>query len=379
MPMCPPLSSRAACAASFGDYFRRDLRPNRHMHRPNRLDTRLTTLLGAALALTAGGTATRAQATPGMRPPANETMDARARRYESWASTNRDPSARLSRVVLWECATCPEMVIVPSGDFTIGSPTDEPGRGTDEGPQRRMSIERPFAVSRFEITRGEYKVFLRETGHAVRGNCVTDRAKPGTWAPEPNTTLFDPGFEQADDHPVVCVSWDDAKAYVAWLNRRTSGGYRLLTGSEWEFAARAGSTATYPWGPNVSDGCPHANTADSTIGRKYPTWTVAACDDGALHTSPVGAYHPNALGLYDMIGNAQEWVEDCATDSYDSLPPAGHADLTGDCARRVVRSSSWGTQPKDNRVANRVRYPRGQVDDSVGIRVAKTLADAAIR
>jgi formylglycine-generating enzyme len=317
------------------------------------------------LALALAADTTHAQPTV-----ANESSGARLRRFTLWRAANPADTGSIR----WECADCPEMVIVPAGSFTIGSPGDEAGRGKDEGPQRKISIDRPFAVSRYEITLGEYRTFLRETKHPVRGNCVTDRANPGTWAAEPNATLMDPGFAQGEDHPVVCVSWDDARAYVAWLNARTSGGYRLLTEAEWEYAARAGTTAAYPWGPGVSDGCPFANITDASFSRKYPTNTVATCDDYALNTTRVGSYGPNAFGLYDMIGNAQEWVEDCATDSYDTVPPDGRPNLTGDCARRVVRSSSWGTLPKDNRVANRVRYPRDLLDDSVGIRVAKTLA-----
>jgi len=320
----------------------------------------------AALGLlisTAAASAQSQAATP------SEFAATRARRYEAWRARGAD-----STVAIWDCALCPEMVIVPAGAFLIGSPEDEPGRGKDEGPRRQITIPRPIAVSRFEITLGEYDAFLRESGHPVQGNCVTDRANHGTWAPDTRTTLRDPAFAQTLDHPVVCVSWDDAQAYVAWLNARTSGGYRLLTEAEWEFAARAGTTDTYPWGPDVSDGCPYANNADASIGARYPTWPVARCDDHALHTAPVGSYLPNRFGLYDMIGNVQEWVEDCATQSYDTLPADGRADDSGDCARRVVRSSSWGTLPKDNRVANRVRYPRGQTDDSVGIRVAKSLA-----
>jgi formylglycine-generating enzyme required for sulfatase activity len=125
----------------------------------------------------------------------------------------------------------------------------------------------------------------------------------------------------------------------------------------------------------VNGGCGLANITDASFTRKYPQVAVATCDDLALNTTRVGSYGPNAFGLHDTIGNVQEWVEDCATDSYDSMPLDGRANPTGDCARRVVRSSSWGTLPKDTRVANRVRYPRGQTDDSVGIRVAKTLPD----
>jgi formylglycine-generating enzyme required for sulfatase activity len=370
--------------------------------------TPTSAVLATVLAMSITAAASMAQAPEGGRRSADTTLATRIRRYEAWRASNHDIDTRIPRIVaetrdslaayrqnaaagesladpsrifrtpgagviIWDCAVCPEMIVVPAGVFTMGSPEDEPGRGADEGPRKRVSIPAPLAVSRYEITLGEYEVFLRETGRPVQGNCVTDRAKPGTWSPEPKTTLRDPGFPQAPDHPVVCVSWDDAQAYVTWINARTSGSYRLLTEAEWEFAARAGTTATYPWGPDVNDGCLDANITDATIGAMYPSWTTATCDDRALHTAPVGSYRPNGFGLYDMIGNAQEWVQDCATTSYETLPSDGRADDSGDCSRRVVRSSSWGTLPKDNRVANRVRYPGGLVDDSVGIRVARDL------
>lgn len=275
--------------------------------------------------------------------------------------------------MIWECVDCPQMIVVPAGAFEIGSPLEEPGRGVDEGPLTVVKIPQPFAVARFEITRGEYEAFLRATGRPVLGGCVTDRAKPGEWAPHPEMSLRDPGFPQGDDHPVVCVTFDDAQAYVAWINGRTSGGYRLLSEAEWEYVARAGTRSAYPWGSDAGGGCADANGADQTIGDVFPDWKVAGCRDGAMRTAPVGRYRPNPFGLHDLIGNVGEWVADCATQSYEALPRDGSANLTGDCARRVVRSGSWGSQVKDYRVANRIRYPVGQVDDSIGIRLAKSL------
>jgi formylglycine-generating enzyme required for sulfatase activity len=343
-------------------------------------------------------------------PPPHETTAEREHRYATWRASHADVAKRTHRVVaetaalvadhrkkatveegdprtlasvlfstrdtgtmVWDCAQCPQMTIVPAGVFTIGSPDDEPGRGKDEGPQRRVSVAHAFALSRFEITRGEYETFVRATTRPIAGGCVTDRVKKGDWVPDPNTNLRDPGFTQEDNHPVICVSWDDAQAYVAWLNTPVDRGYRLPTEAEWEFAARAGTTGTYPWGSDAKDGCADANVADATMGRKYPEYAVAACRDGALNTSAVGSYRPNAFGLYDLIGNVEEWVEDCATSNYDALPADGSAYREAVCAKRLVRSGSWGSLPKDNRVANRIRYPAAQVDDSIGIRVAQTL------
>lgn len=371
-------------------------------------------LLIATLAVTVPpfGSARASDAEADAPPPAHESDSAREKRFAAWRATYTEDvvdrvvdetrklvDAYRARVangageaptaaptilrtadtgaMLWDCATCPQMVIVPAGSFTIGSPPDEPGRTADEGPQRRILLAYPFAVSRFEITRGEYEAFVRATGRPVLGGCLTDRAKMGEWAPEPNTTLRDPGFEQQDNHPVLCVNWDDAQAYVAWLNAQSGGGYRLLSEAEWEYVARAGTTATFPWGPSADDGCADANLGDATMHDKYARvlsdYPLAACRDGALNTAPVGSYRANAFGLHDLIANTGEWVEDCATMSYDTLPADGSADVGGDCSRRIVRSGSWGSQIKDTRVANRTRYPVSHVDDSIGIRVAKTL------
>lgn len=303
-------------------------------------------------------------------PPA--TSAGRTALYRRWRAT---PSSRIETAgaLVWDCPMCPQMVVVPPGEVLIGTPNDEPGRGADESPQRVVRLSKPFQVGRFEVTRGEYEAFLTRTKRAVQGGCVTDRAKKGEWAPYPAANLRDPGFAQDDRHPVVCVTWSDAKAYVAWLNSNTRGGYRLLSEAEWEYVARAGSHAAYPWGADAGGGCRDANGADQTIGDLYPTWNVAGCRDGAIHTSAVGSYRANRFGLFDLIGNVGEWLEDCATLSYEALPDDGSPNMTGDCARRIVRSGSWGSQVKDYRVGNRIRYPIGQVDDSIGIRVARTL------
>ncbi len=271
-----------------------------------------------------------------------------------------------------DCDVCPEMVVVPAGSFTIGSPSGEAGRGEDEAPQREIRFDRPFAVGRYEVTRGQYEAFLKDSGHPVSGNCVTDRRKPGHWAPDAATNFHDPGFGQTANHPAACVSWNDAVAYVAWLNRRTRGGYRLLTEGEWEYAARAGSATAYPWGPGIDDGCAHMNGYDRVIlqakGNLYEGETVAFadCSDGYLNTAPVGSFRPNAFGIHDMIGNVGEWVTDCATTSYAS-------ETVPDCSKRMVRGGSWGTQPRQLRSAERIRYRPTDVDDSIGIRVAKSL------
>jgi formylglycine-generating enzyme required for sulfatase activity len=300
-------------------------------------------------------------------PPAGETNAQRTARYEIWRTSAHDPALR------WDCAWCPEMTVVPAGAFTIGSPAGEPARRDDEGPQRRITFAGPMAIGRYEITRNEYEAFLRATGHPVGVGCLTDRETQGTWTMDRVSTLRDLGFPQAGNHPVACVTWEDAQAYVAWLNRQAPGmDFRLLTEAEWEYAARAGSATIFPWGDDPNQGCPWSNGVDRTPLAKYPTWVATTCSDGALNTAPVGSYRPNAFGLYDMIGNVAEWVQDCTATSYATLPAAGPYDPPG-CDRRINRGGSWGSTIPNLRVADRFRQPPGHRDDSIGIRVMRPL------
>ena len=276
-----------------------------------------------------------------------------------------------------DCAECPEMIVAPAGRFTLGSPASEAGRGADEGPQTVIEISSPLAVSRHEITRGQYEAFVRVTKRGVSGNCITDRRKSGDWKPDPQTNYRDPGYAQTRGHPVACVTWNDAKAYAAWLSSMTGKTYRLLSEAEWEYLARAGSTTAYPWGDSVADGCAFMNGTDATFRKKYSHLPyvkseLEACSDGALNTAPVGSYRPNAFGIYDMIGNVGEWVEDCTHPSYEGLD-RNAAPRGGDCPKRVVRGGSWGTIARQLRVAERLNYAPTDADDSIGIRVAREL------
>jgi formylglycine-generating enzyme required for sulfatase activity len=271
-------------------------------------------------------------------------------------------------IILPACTSLPEMVVIPAGTAIVGASADDPFKNPDELPERRIVIREPFAVSRYEITRDQYAAFVRATHRPVGGDCLTDRVKTGDWQIDANTTFRDPGFAQAGNHPVACVSWEEAQAYVAWLNAQTSGGYRLLTETEWEYVARGGATQNfvYPWGNDAARGCPFANIFDRTAMKKYAAIDTSGykvfdpmgCDDGVLNTSPVGSLQPNAFGVYDMIGNVAEWVDGC-------FDPA--------CARRFIKGGSWGSLAHNSRIAERIAYSPTHRDDSIGIRVARTL------
>jgi sulfatase modifying factor 1 len=283
-----------------------------------------------------------------------------------------------------ECAYCPEMVTVPAGTAILGAAAGDRFRNVDELPERRIDVAAPFAVGRYEVTRAQYQAFVQATGRAVGGDCLTDRVKRGTWVVDAGTNFRDPGFPQTDADPVACVNWEEAQAYVDWLNTRTSGGYRLLTEVEWEYVARAGATrnTVYPWGDDPGGGCPFANGFDRTAMATYAgadtsghkVFDPLLCADGWLNTAPVGSLAPNALGVHDMIGNVGEWVGDCYRAAREegaaSGPPTAAADI---CARRLAKGGSWGTLAHNLRTAERLPYAATHRDDSIGFRVAKTL------
>lgn len=260
-----------------------------------------------------------------------------------------------------ECENCPDMVVVPAGAFTMGSPMDETDRADFEGPQHTVKIARPFAVGKFHVTRDQFATFVHETGYQTSSSCTTFKDGKVLQASWDN-----PGFVQEGSHPVVCVGWDDANAYVKWVANKTGKAYRLLSEAEFEYARRGQKTlGKYPrfwFGNDKKDTCRYANGHNTQ------------CDDGFEFTSPVGHYPPNAFGLFDMAGNAGQWVADCWHDSYAGAPADGSAWTTA-CnliTTHLARGSSWTSSSTDMRDA--ARFPEAEAYSSKGFRVARTLS-----
>jgi formylglycine-generating enzyme required for sulfatase activity len=231
---------------------------------------------------------------------------------------------------------CPTLVVVPAGSFTMGSPESEKGKD-DERPQHEVTFAKPFAVGKFDVTFAEWDACVEA------GACP--RASDGGWG--------------RGGRPVINVSWDDTKLYVAWLSRLTGKEYRLLSEAEWEYAARAGTTTRYYWGDDIGKGDANCDGCGSQWDFKQ--------------TAPVGSFKPNAFGLYDMHGNVLRWVEDCYHSSYTAAPSDGSAWTTGDCSSRVLRGGNWSGDEWVLRSAFRVGNPNDFRDDGRGFRLGRTL------
>ena len=272
-----------------------------------------------------------------------------------------------------DCPECPEMVVLPAGSYQMGSPSDEQGR-INEGPVHEVTIAAPFAIGRYEVTVAEFRRFVDDADYMAGRSRVTYEA--GEWVNHTHRGWRNPGFGQSGRHPVACVSWDDAQAYTAWLSRETGEEYRLPSESEWEYAARAGTAMARYWGEGESGQCRHANGADTSLEEGYSSWSVpvASCEDGHVNAASVGSFAANDWGLHDMLGNVGELVEDCWNDSYKGAPSDGSGWESGDCAERVGRGGSWASSPPVLRAANRVRFATDNRHNSLGFRVARTLA-----
>jgi formylglycine-generating enzyme required for sulfatase activity len=287
--------------------------------------------------------------------------------------------------VFRDCRGCPEMVVVPAGSFVMGSSDAEtlregmqPEARVREQPVHTVNLGKPFAVGKFELTRGEYAAFAEATKRDPGSVCTTwDQAK-NLWQDVPGATWRAPGFPQTDRDPVTCVSYDDAQAYAGWLSAKTRKSYRLITEAEWEYMARASTTTSRYWGDDTEQICRHANVSDRTASDAHPALLddpgrAVPCRDGYVYTAPVGRYSANPFGIHDVIGNVWEWVEDCYSATYEGAPTDGSAWILPACDRRVVRGGGWYARNYFNRSAARSRELPGSRMGTLGIRLVREL------
>ena len=261
--------------------------------------------------------------------------------------------------VFRDCDVCPEMVEIPPGTFIMGTRERDvayhPGR-----PQHEVNIEYAFAVGVYEVTFDEWDA------------CVGD-GECGGYVPP------DLGWGRAG-HPVINVSWEDAWNYVDWLTQRTGEEYRLLSEAEWEYVARAGTRTARYWGQSDSGQCQYANGYDADAHKELERelhWP-AECSDGWTFTAPVGSFRPNGLGLYDVLGNVNEWVDDCYNATYEGAPTDGSSWQSGECSFPVLRGGSWLEHPELLLSSSRSRSLGGSAGrNNDGFRVARNLSPAS--
>jgi len=268
--------------------------------------------------------------------------------------------------VFKDCDDCPEMVVVPAGQFVMGASSGEEERENlpkelqdRSQPQHRVDVRR-FAAGKFSVTRAQYEVFVNATGRKSDGCYVWTGSK---WEIDLGKDWRNPGYAQDERHPVACMNWDDASAYVQWLSQKTGKSYRLLSESEWEYAARAGTTTYRYWGDDGNMSCAYANGGDQAAKTQVPgasNWAVASCNDGYAHTAPVGSFQPNRFGLYDMLGNIWQWTQDCWNGNYSAAPTDGSG-------------GSWYNGTRYLRSSSRYGFTTAGRDSRGGFRVAKTL------
>jgi formylglycine-generating enzyme required for sulfatase activity len=280
-----------------------------------------------------------------------------------------------------DCSDCPEMVVVPAGRFSMGLSPQEAERDLkllsrsevesfkyvfkEEQPLHSVGIAQPFGMGRYLVTRGEFAAFVRETGYEPLRGCAIFANR---YRPNPVAGWRAPGFTQTDKDPVVCVSWKDAQAYVAWLNGKVrkpssagqDGPYRLPSEAEWEYAARGGTRTVWWWGDAISSN----DAACEGCGNQW--------DD--KQPAPVGTFFPNPFGLFDILGNVWEWTEDCWNLNYEGAPVDGSPWTSGKwCHVRTIRGGSFGSRPWVIRPTRRTSWGLDQPANLIGFRVAKAL------
>lgn len=255
------------------------------------------------------------------------------------ADLNSPPKIwRVSEAIdeVWDAPDAPLMVVVPAGEYTMGPSATERHEYGEMTPRMRVRIGYAFAMSKYPVTVQEFRKFAITTGYDPGGECQLDEAATrhdGKWS--------NPGYDQTDDMPVVCINSDDAEAYVTWLSSVTGQSYRLPAEAEFEYARRAGTTTSYWWGDEIGSNNAVCNACGSAWDDKWP--------------APVGAFKANPFGLYDIGGNIWSRTADCWTEALGSGPFDGSANVSGDCNQAMVRGGGYRSPPA--RLRSYLRHP----------------------
>jgi formylglycine-generating enzyme len=273
-----------------------------------------------------------------------------------------------------ECAQCPEMIVIPSGRFMMGTGPTERGHSSREAPLHEVRITKSFAIGVYAVTRAEYTAFVQQTQYPGHEGCeFLDGQRQ--WALDKQRSWRTPGFVQTDRDPVVCVNWHDAQAYLSWLNEKIASAnvqagqpYRLPSEAEWEYVARAGTHTTFYWGNEASH-----EAANYGAEQCYPCGIAKQGKDQWDYTAPVGSFAANAFSVYDMSGNVWQWTEDCMHETFTDAPNDGSSWITPVCYNRVLRGGSWIDPPRFLRLAERNPWSPDHTDYANGFRVVRVL------
>ncbi len=264
-----------------------------------------------------------------------------------------------------DCPHCPSVVAVAAGTGVIGTGNASDGSraGYFEYPEFRVAIGDGIALGAREVTVGEFRAFAQASGRDFAG-CRTPQSD---WRVDPSRSWQNPGFPQSDTHPVTCVSWQDAQAYVDWLSAETGTTYRLPSETEWEYVARTQLALPETVGA-AEYGCT-SNVADASAAVVFPGLNAADCNDQHVYTAPTDRVGLDVIA--DLRGNVFEWTQDCWNPSYDGAPTDGSARTQGDCASRVLRGGSWFSAPDQQRLTYRNRHPISERSNTFGFRIVK--------
>ena len=282
-----------------------------------------------------------------------------------------------------DCDFCSEMVVLPAGSYLMGAKKDEfEGENRDqfrtrylsETPQHVVQIK-SFAIAKVDVTKEQFAIFARETKFEGKGcRKLYKGIFSTTLIVDMNADWNNPGFQQTNQDPVVCISWHDAKKYINWLNQKltnkTTGIYRLPTEEEWEYAARAGTTTRMYWGDSSAKQCQYENGKDISADNTDKEVPMINCRDGYSETSPVGSFKANPWGLYDMLGNVSKWMTNCERYDYSN----GTSNLAQyspkeNCEKHELRGGSWKTSPLAIRAAARGALLSDSREQNVGLRL----------
>jgi formylglycine-generating enzyme required for sulfatase activity len=288
-----------------------------------------------------------------------------------------------------DCDTCPELVLIPAGEFLMGADIAQPRKlglpefwATREQPVTHVTIERAFYLGRYEVSRGEFARFAAATGYSPAPGCW--HFVGSEWLFDETRNWQDAGIDQNDEHPVTCINWLDAQAYLTWLSATTGKAYRLASEAEWEYAVRAGTQTVYWFGDDPARICEFVNLGDITTRERFgwdeteikyemmDNWKGEDCRDGYAAMAPVYETAANPFGLHGMLGNANEWVADCWNDDHSEASGDQAARLIGaDCGLRVMRGQGWTAIAASTRPAFRLKMNATDRRFTFGFRVAR--------